>query len=140
MYGICGKKYTWIKEFLTNRFFNVQIKATLSENNPVISSTPQGSKLAPLLYILYANDIYKMFKYIKIKMFADDVTTYTIADNPNDHRLIQNDLNNLIRRADSWQLKINVNKFHVILFGHKNSKFEYYLICIKLVKVNAKKM
>ena len=35
-----------------------------------------------------------MFKYIKIKMYA-------IADNTNDHKLIQNDLNNLIRRADS---------------------------------------
>ena len=76
MYGICGKIHTWIKEFLINRFFNVKIKPTLSKKYPVISSTPQGSKLAPLLYILYANDISKVFKYIKIKMYADDVTIY----------------------------------------------------------------
>ena len=126
MYGICGKIHTWIKEFLINRFFNVKIKATLSKNYPVISSTPQGSKLAPLLYILYANDISKMFKYIKIKMYADDVTIYAIADNPNVHKLIQNDLNNLIHWADIWQLKINFDKCHVIHFGHKNSNFEYY--------------
>ena len=126
MYGICGKIHTWIKEFLNNRFFNVKIKATLSKNYPVISSTPQGSKLAPLLYVLYANDISTMFKYIKIKMYADDVTTYAIADNPNDHKLIQSDLNNLIHWADSWQLKINFDKCHVIHFGHKNSNFEYY--------------
>ena len=107
MYGICGEIHTLIKEFLINRFLNVKIKATLPKNYPVISSTPQGSKLAPLLYILYANDISKMFKYIKIKMYADDVTIYAIADNPNDNKLIQNNLNNLIRWADSWQLKIN---------------------------------
>ena len=29
-----------------------------------------------------------MFKYIKIKMYADDVTMYAIADNPNGHKLI----------------------------------------------------
>ena len=126
MYGICDKIHTWIKEFLINRFFNVKIKATLSKNYPVISSTPQGSKLAPPLYILYANDISKMFKYIKIKMYADDVILYAIADNPNDHKLIQNDLNNLIHWADSWQLKINFDKCHVIHFGNKNSNFEYY--------------
>ena len=67
-----------------------------------------------------------MFKYVKIKMYADDVTIYAIADNPNDHKLIQNDLNNLIHWAYSWQLKINFDKCHVIHFGHKNSNFEYY--------------
>ena len=73
--------------------------ATLFKNYPVSSSTPQGSKLAPLSYILCAHDISKMFKYIK--MYADDVTLYAIADNSIDHKLIQNDLNNLIRWADS---------------------------------------
>ena len=58
--------------------------------------------MAPLLYILYANDTSKIFQYIKIKMYADDVTLYAIADYPNDHKLIQNDLINLIRWADSW--------------------------------------
>ena len=127
MYGICGKIHSWIKEFLTNRFFNVKIMAILSKNYPVISSAPQGFKLAPLLYILYANDISKMFRYIKIKIYADDVTIYALADNPNDRKLIQNDLNNLIRWADRWQLKINFDKCHIIHFGHKNSNVEYYL-------------
>ena len=67
MYGICDKIHTWIKEFLINRFFNGKIKATLSKNYTVISSTPQGSKLAPLLYILYANDISKCLNILKLK-------------------------------------------------------------------------
>ena len=89
MYGICGKIHTWIKKFLINRIFNVKIKTTLYKSYPVISSTTQGSKLAPLLYILYANDKSKMFKYVKIKMYADDVTIYVIAVNPNDHKLFK---------------------------------------------------
>ena len=37
----------------------------------------------------------------------NDVTIYVglITDDPNDHKLIQNDLNNLIHWADSRQLK-----------------------------------
>ena len=77
-----------------------------------------------------------MFKYIKIKMYADDVTIYVLADNPNDHKLIQNDLSNLIRSADSWQFKINFDKCHVIHFGHKNSNFEYYF---DMHKINVSK-
>ena len=48
---------------------------------------------------------------------------------------MQNDLNNLIRRADnySWQLKLNYNKFHVIHVGHEQSNVEYYLdMCVEL--------
>ena len=41
-------------------------------------------------------------------MYADDVSIHVIAYNSNDHKLIQNDLNNFIRWANSWQLK---NKF-----------------------------
>ena len=37
-----------------------------------------------------------MFKHIKIKMYADNVTICAIADNANDQKFIQNDLNNLI--------------------------------------------
>ena len=66
-----------------------------------------------------------MFKYTKI--YTEDVTMYVIADNPNDHKLIQNDFNNFIRWAYSWQLKINFDKCHVIHFGSKNSNFEDYL-------------
>ena len=44
-----------------------------------------------------------MFKYIKIKMYVDDVTIYAVADYSNEHKLIQNDLNNLISWAESWQ-------------------------------------
>ena len=47
-------------------------------------------------------------------------------------------LNNLIHWADSWQLKLNFDKCHMIHFGHKNSNFEYYFDMHK-IGVNVKK-
>ena len=86
---------------------------------PVISSVSQGSKLGPLLYILYANDIMQNFKFAKVKMYADDLTIYAIVNNINDRIKLQNELNNLLEWSKKWQLNINFDKCHVIRIGKK---------------------
>ena len=39
-YGICGKMLGWIKDFLTDRSFNVFLNNSNSRNYPVTSSVP----------------------------------------------------------------------------------------------------
>ena len=83
-YGICGKVQSWIKEFLNNRLFRVKRNNYKSNSYPVTSSVPQGTKLAPILYNLYCNDIVNNFKCAKVKMYADDLTIYVIIMNDDD--------------------------------------------------------
>ena len=90
-FGICGKILLWIKEFLNNKSFAIKLNNYLSKSLPVISSVPQGSKLGPLFYILYANDIMQNFKFAKVKMYADDLTVSAIVNNINDRIKLQND-------------------------------------------------
>ena len=90
-YGICGKVQSWIKEFLNNRLFRVKFNKYKSNCYPVTSSVPQGTKLAPILYNLYCNDIVNNFKYAKVKMYADDLTIYAIIKNDNDRIKLQNE-------------------------------------------------
>ena len=116
-YGICGKVQCWIKEFLNNRLFRVKLNNYKSNCYPVTSSVLQGTKLAPILYNLYCNDIVKNFKYAKVKMYADDLTIYVIIKNDDDRSKLQNELNNLDNWAAKWQLKINYQKCHIIHFG-----------------------
>ena len=66
-YGICDKIFGWIKDFLTDRSFNEALNNSNSRNYPVASSVPQGSKLGPLIYILYANDLVNYFKFANIQ-------------------------------------------------------------------------
>ena len=95
-FGICGKILLWIKEFLNNISFAVKLNNYISKSLPVISSVPQGSKLWPLLYILYANDIMQDFKFSKVKMYVDDLTVYAVVNNFNDRIKLQSELNNLL--------------------------------------------
>ena len=57
------------------------------------SSVPQDSKLTPFLYILFVNDITKIFKFAKVKMYADDLTIYVVVNNNENKNKFQNELN-----------------------------------------------
>ena len=73
----------WIKDFLFNRSFKITFNNTSSKEYIVTSSVPQGSKLAPLLYILHANDIVKIIKnkFAKVNKFANDLIIYAVVNN-----------------------------------------------------------
>ena len=97
---MCGKIKLWIKEFLFNKSFEIALNNTSSKEYIVTSSVPQDSKLAPLLYILYANDIVKIFKFSKAKMYADDLTIYAVVNNNEDKNIFENELNELVNWAN----------------------------------------
>ena len=99
-YDIQGKLLNWIKEFLNNRTFSVLINNINSLIFPVINSVPQGSKTGPLFYILYANDLANIFKFAKLKMYADDLSIYAAVNDYEDYLKLQYDLNELCKWAE----------------------------------------
>ena len=111
----------WISSFLNDRVFNVHFNSEYSNPYLVLSSVPPGSCLGPYLYILFVNDVTKIFKFAKLVMCADDLSFYAVNNNENDYKAFQDDFNNLFLWCTKWGLKINYDKCKVIHFGSKKN-------------------
>ena len=75
-YGIRGNTLSWIKNFLSGRLQQVIINGHSSSYTKVISGVPQGTVLAPLLFLCYINDLPQNV-ISRVKLYADDVLLYT---------------------------------------------------------------
>ena len=71
--GIDGKFHEVLKSYLFKRKQIVVIDGVKSENRDIEAGVPQGSRLGPLLFIIYINDIIFNLES-DIFIFADDST------------------------------------------------------------------
>ena len=81
-----------------------------SDTAEVMSGVPQGTVLGPMLFLMYINDIAENINS-NIRLFADDCVVYRQIDSPQDHVILQKDLNKLVDWSNIWQMKFNVDKF-----------------------------
>ena len=100
-YGIRGALLTWINDFLTGRTQRVTVNGCISDDTRVTSGVPQGTVLAPLLFLVYINDLPKNI-VSSVKLYADDVLIYRTINSEQDHMILQQDLNMLQKWADTW--------------------------------------
>ena len=115
-YGIKGKVYNWIKEFLSNRKQRVVINRTKSEWRKVTSGIPQGSVLGPILFLIFINDMPEVLNCC-IKLFADDAKLYSPIKEENDRIRMQVGLKNAEEWAKIWKMFFHIKKckyLHII--------------------------
>lgn len=124
-FGIRDKTLFAIKDFLSNRTFNVVVGNHKSESYPVTSGIPQGSVLGPLLFVLYINDLPDGIRN-GVSLFADDLKMYGYSK---DKIRNQTDLNELVAWQNKWLLQFNTNdkKCKVLHIGKGNPCNQYFL-------------
>ena len=95
-YGIQGNTLEWLKDFLTGRRQQVLVNGEQSDVTQVTSGVPQGTVLAPLLFLCFINDLTKNI-LSTVRLYADDVILYTPINSKEDCYQLQKDLTILER-------------------------------------------
>lgn len=123
-YGIVGKVFNWIKDFLSNRKQRVMINGSGSEWQKITSGIPQGSVLGPILFLIFINDLPDVIN-VCIKLFADDGKIYSSVNTEGKKRNLQENITKAENWANTWKMFFNKEKCHHLHIGKRNTVSTY---------------
>merc|ERR1711991_499588 len=105
-YGIKGKLFEYLKQFLSNRKSKICYNDKISPKVRLKYGLPQGSPLSPVLFNLYTNEIIKKINDVCfIRAFADDIVFYKQSDNITD---LESKINKVTKKIHELCLSFNL--------------------------------
>ena len=96
--GIEAPALTLLSNYVSNRKQRVVLNGFIAEWAPIESGVSQVSVLAPLLFLIYTNDLEANIKS-SINFFADDTMLYLILSDPS---ISAEDLNHDLNLISNW--------------------------------------
>lgn len=114
--GLNGVTLKWMESYLRGREMRTIVRDVRSEWRTVESGVPQGSVLAPILFLIYINDMPEGVNSY-INLFADDAKLCRRIKSEEDCNILQEDLDRIWRWSKRWVMEFNVNKSHVMEMG-----------------------
>ena len=87
-----------LTDFLSNRKQQVVLNGQVSTWNSVYSGVPRGSVLAPLLLLIYINDLSDNLSS-NVKLFADDTSLFSVI---HDINISAGELNEDLKKISEW--------------------------------------
>ena len=124
-YGVEGKAYALLENYLMNRKQRVVLNGQTSSWENVNAGVPQGSVLGPLLFLIYINDLPDGLKS-NAKLFADDTSLFsTVFDTIKSSEILNSDLELIQNWAFQWKMSFNPDpnkQAAEVVFSHKIDK------------------
>ena len=108
----------WLWGFLRNRQACVRYNGVLGKNSTMLQGLPQGSVLAPVLFVFYINNLAKLLPKSTVNaLFADDVTILAQHKNKTKaNNLAQKAVDIVNKWSKEWKLSLNASKSECCYF------------------------
>ena len=121
-FGISSIALSWIKSYLLNRSFYVNIENSQSSVFQLLYGVPQGSVLGPLLFILYTSPLSTIISNSSANhhLFADDTQlflSFSAADFAYNITHLENTISNVSNWMSSNFLSLNPSKTEFLIIG-----------------------
>ena len=117
--GVEGTFINLFESYLSQRKQCVVVDGQKSTLLDIKAGVPQGSRLGPLLFIIFINDIAQDIES-EILIFADDTTLLSAGTDPAETSAILNrDLAKISAWADKWKVTFNPKKSKDMIFSNK---------------------
>lgn len=100
-FGVRGPLLAWIESFLTDRAQRVGVGTAFSPFLPVPAGVPQGSVLAPLLFLVFIDDLFAEISN-ELDVFADDSTLWAPIKSDSDRVTVAASLNSDLLAIEAW--------------------------------------
>jgi ribonuclease HI len=121
--GVGGHMFRWIRDFLSDRTFQVRIGNKLSSTYKLENGTPQGSVISPLLFLIMIDDLPQKLQDVDVSLFADDTAIFKTSKNINHlNKVMQKNMDAIQQWADMWGFKISTEKTVIVLFTNSSGK------------------
>ena len=124
-YGMHGPLLDWTASFLKTRTQSVVADGKHSKPAKVLSGVPQCTVLGPLLFLLHINDLPSVVTS-SVRLFADDCLLYRPVRCAADQVALQRDLLALQRWGDTWGMRFNAGKCHIMQV-HRGQPLVHFL-------------
>lgn len=128
-YGVCGRMFEWIRNFLEERTIQVRVGQVLSVAVTIDNGTPQGSVVSPVLFNVMINDMFSALSQgVGRSLYADDGALWVRGRNvPFIAQKLQGELDTVVKWAVAWGFKISVAKSQFVVFSRSIKKWDVSL-------------
>ena len=118
LYGVSSQSLNWFWSYLSDRKQQTFIEGAQSDFCNITCGIPQRSILGPLIFTIYINDLPSCNLLSKPRMYADDTTPSSSAEDP---CVLEHKMNYDMNLIQSWlsanKLTLNVKKTKYMLIG-----------------------
>ena len=115
-YGFRSTELMWFESYLKNREQYVSIKGDNSKCYTPEYGVPQGGTLAPILFIIFMNDIVHSSKVFNFSIYADDTCLILGIEKSMYDETIRTELAKIVDWFSSNELMLNISKTDYLQF------------------------